>query len=69
MYETDFNWEGFKIQLGQFSTMVDSNEVSIGKVIQIFSDFGKNNGQKLLIPEVLNLVKQLLVMPTTNATK
>ena len=32
MYETDFNWEGFKIQLGQFSTMVDSNEVSIGKV-------------------------------------
>ena len=47
--------------------MLDSKEVFVGKKIEMSSDFGKNHGQKLLMPEVLKLAKFFLVMPTTNA--
>lgn len=33
MHEAD--WEDLKVQLGQFSTKIDSNNFSIGKVIKI----------------------------------
>ena len=37
------NRGNFKIQQAQFSTVIDSNDVSIEKVIEILSDFGKNS--------------------------
>ena len=38
------NWGNFKVQQAQFSTVIDSNDVSIEKVIEILSDFGKIHG-------------------------
>lgn len=57
MFETDFKWEDQKVQLGQFSTILDSNVVSIGKIVKIVSILEKNHDQKLLMPKVLKLAK------------
>lgn len=57
MFETDFKWGDQKVQLGQFSAILDSNVVSIGKIVKIVSILEKNHDQKLLMPEVLKLAK------------
>ena len=49
MYDTNFKWEDLKVQLGQFSTIVVSNYISIGKIIEIISELGKIIAKKLLI--------------------
>ena len=41
---SDFKSVGFKVQLGQCSAIADSNCVSIGKIIKMLIDFGKNHG-------------------------
>ena len=41
MYQTDFQMEDLKVQMGEFSIEVDSKNVAIGKVIKILSDFKK----------------------------
>ena len=37
--ETNSKLRDLKVQLGQFSTIVDSKDVSTGKIIEIQSDF------------------------------
>ena len=54
MYLADFNWGDLKVQLDQFPMIIDWNDVSFGKLIEIFSDPGKNRCQRLLILKVLN---------------
>ena len=49
MYDTNFKWEDLKVQLGQFSTIVVSNDISIGKIIEIISELGKIIAKKLLM--------------------
>ena len=58
MDKTDFKLGKLKVQLGQFSTNVDSKDVSIRKTIEILSDFGG----KLLMTEVLKLAKFFLII-------
>ena len=57
MFETDFKWGDQKVQLDQFSAILDSNVVSIGKIVKIVSILEKNHDQKLLMPKVLKLAK------------
>ena len=52
---------------GQCFTIVDSKVVSIEKIIETLTDFGKNHGQKLLMPEVRKLAKLLLFKLATNS--
>ena len=60
MYKTDFKWGDINIQLSQFSTNVDSTDVSIGKIIEIeISYFEKIYGKKLLVTQVLKSTKLL----------
>ena len=62
MQEADFNWGDLKVQLDKFPMIIDfGNNVSFGKIIEIFSDRGKNCGQGLLIPEKLNFVKKSML--------
>ena len=66
--ETDFNfiWEmQVQIKMGQFSA-VDIIDVSIGKIINILCQFGKNHSQKMLMPEVHKWVKLNFPMPAAN---
>ena len=46
MHDVDFKQKYQKVQLNQFSTIADSNDVPIGKVTKILSDFGKKRSQK-----------------------
>ena len=43
MFETDFKWGDQKVQLGQFSAILDSNVVSIGMIVKIVSILEKNH--------------------------
>ena len=45
-YDTYFKWGDLKVQLGQFLTIVVSNNISIGKGIEIISDLEKSHNQK-----------------------
>ena len=48
-----------KVQLGEFSTNIESINVAIGKITKILRGFKKkNHGQKLLIPEMLKLANK-----------
>ena len=55
MYETDFKLRKLKVQLTPFSTIANSSDVSSAKITRILKEFGKNNGLKLLMQEVLTL--------------
>ena len=46
MYDTYFKWGDLKVQLGQFLTIAVSNNISIGKGIEIISDLEKSHNQK-----------------------
>ena len=59
---------GLKVQVGQFCTIVDSNDIPVEKLIKILIGFGKNYRQKFSVPEVFKLAKLNLVMPATNTT-
>lgn len=67
MDKTSFKLRDLKVNLCQFSTLVDSKVGSIGKIIELVSDTGKIQGQKHIMPEVLKSVKLFWVMPATNA--
>ena len=69
MYKTDFKWGDINIQLSQFSTNVDSTDVSVGKIIEILSYFEKIYGKKLLVTQVLKSTKLLSVILASNATR
>ena len=45
--ETDFKLRDLKLKLGQFSVLVDSKDVSIGKIFKILNDFWKPGVIKL----------------------
>ena len=64
MQKTDFKLRDLKIQVGQFSTSTDPKDVFIGQIVKIACDFGENQSQKLMMPEVLKSakIKLLLVM-------
>ena len=57
MVAFDFKRVDFKVQLGQFSTIVDG--VSIGKLVKILIDFGKNHGQKHLMTHCRSSCSQI----------
>lgn len=67
MYKTDFRFGNPKLQLGQFTTIIDSKNTSIWIIIKISSDFRKNYAQKILMSEMLKLAKLLLFIHATNA--
>lgn len=68
MDETNFKLGDLKVRLGQFSTRVDSRNVSVGKIIKILGGLGKKSqNQTLLISGMFNLSKLLLVMSAINA--
>ena len=68
MQKTGFKLRDLKVQLGLFSTSIDSKHVCIVQIVKIGRDFGENQSQKLMMPEVLKSTKTklLLVMPETN---
>ena len=68
MYEKDLHWENLNIQLGQFATFLDITDISVKKLFESLVNFGKNQGQKMFLPEVTKLAKLLLVLLGTNAT-
>lgn len=49
MDKYDFKLGELKVRLCQFSTIVDSKDISIGKIMETLSDFGKK-----LWPEIIN---------------
>lgn len=67
MDKTNFKLGDIKVNLCQFSTLVDSKVGSTGKIIELVRDIGKIQGQKHIMPEVLKSVKLFWVMPATNA--
>ena len=67
MYETHFNLVDLKVQVGQFFAIVNSRKFLL-KGVGKLKLFLKKYGQKLLLTEVLNSVKLLLVMPAIKAT-
>ena len=54
-----------KIQLKTLTHIVDEKRVAMKDAITIISSL--NASQKLLVPEVLKLVKLILTVPATNA--
>ena len=61
MYKINFHWENLTVQLGHLS------KISVTKFFESFVNFGKNQSQKVLLPEVTKLAKLLLVLLATNA--
>ena len=68
MYKGNFHWENLTVQLGQFAAFLDTSNISVTKMFESLVNFGKNQSQKILLPEVTKLAKLFLVLPATNAT-
>ena len=68
MYKGNFHWENLTVQLGQFAAFLDTSNILVTKMFESLVNFGKNQSQKMLLPEVTKLGKLFLVLPATNAT-
>ena len=68
MYERNFYWGNSTVQLSPFDAFLDTSNISVTKLFESLVNFGKNQDQKILLPEVSKLAKLLLVFPATNAT-
>ena len=68
MYERNFYWENLTVQLGQFAAFLDTSNLSVTKLFESLANFGKNQSQKMMLPEVTKLTKLLYVLPATSAT-
>ena len=66
MYERNI-WENLTVQLGQFAAFLDTRNISVTKLFEPLVNFGKNQSQKMLLPEITKLAKLLLVLLETNA--
>ena len=52
MYERNFHWENLTVQLSQFATFLYTNNILVAKFFESLVNFGKNQSQKMLLPEV-----------------
>ena len=68
MYERNFHWENLTFQLGQFAAFLDTSNILVTKLFESLVNFGKNQSQKVLLPEVTKLTKLLYALPAMNAT-
>ena len=68
MYERNFHWGNSAVPLSLFDAFLDTSNISVTKLFESLVNFGKNQDQKILLPEVTKLAKLLLVFPATNAT-
>ena len=66
MYERNFHWENLTGRLGQFAAFLDTSNIT--KLFESLVNSEKNKSQKMLLPEITKLAKQILALPATNAT-
>ena len=66
MYKRNFHWENLTGRLGQFAAFLDTSNIT--KLFESLVNSEKNKSQKMLLPEITKLAKQILALPATNAT-
>ena len=69
VFKNDLNSSNLQVQLEQFPNLFqDKSNCSVDTLVEVLSIFGKNESQKVLLADVLELTRHFLVMPATDAS-